>query len=310
MPVSALSALVARQLRPRVAAAVRARVAGEDYLERADRIWRTEGERWFGPDDAIWSVHASSAMFVGGIRALLVQSLHPLAMAGVAGHSGFKGDPWGRLQRTSHYLATTTYATAPDAERAIRTVRAIHRRVRGTAPDARPYAADDPHLLAWVHAAEADSFLTAYQEYSPTPLGPHDADAYVAQIGTVSARLGVLEPPQTVAELDATLAAYRPELAATPAALEAADFLLHHPPLPLAARGPYAALAAGAVALTPQWAREMLGLEPRGPGGLTVRRYAGRLATSVIRWAMDHPAHEQRWQAVRHDGGTAPLLDR
>ena len=272
MSVPTVSSLVTTHLRPRVAAAVRSRVAGQDYLARADRIWRTEGERWFGPDDAIWSVHASSAMFVGGIRALLVQSLHPLAMAGVAGHSGFKGDPWGRLQRTSHYLATTTYATLPDAERAIRTVRAIHRRVRGTAPDGRPYAADDPHLLGWVHAAEADSFLTAYQEYAPNPLSPGDADAYVAQIGTVSARLGVLDPPRTVAGLAAALAAYRPELEATPAALEAADFLLHHPPLPLAARVPYAALAAGAVALTPDWARAMLGLEPSRAGGLTVRR--------------------------------------
>ncbi len=309
MTVPTLRSLVRSQVRPRVARAVRSRVAGRDYLERADKIWGSPGERWFGPTDPIWTVHASSTMFVGGIRALLVQSLHPLAMAGVAGHSGFKGDPWGRLQRTSTYIATTTYAPVPDAERVIRTVRAIHQRVRGTAPDGRPYAADDPHLLAWVHAAEADSFLTAYQEFAPTPLTPDEADAYVEQIGRVSARVGVLDPPRTVAELESALAAYRPELEVTPAALEAADFLLHHPPLPLAARGPYAALAAGAVAITPGWAREMLGL--RRPETL-VRGYraAGLLSTGVIRWAMDHPAHAERWQAVGHGGGSTQFLDR
>ena len=101
-------------------------------------------------------------MFVGGIRALLLQSLHPLAMAGVAGHSGYRGDPWGRLQRTSYFLAVTTFGLASDAQAATRRVRAIHERVTGTAPDGRPYAAPDPRLLTWVHIAEADSFLCAH----------------------------------------------------------------------------------------------------------------------------------------------------
>jgi len=287
--------LLTTLVRPRVQHAFRSRVAGEDYRERADEIWNTVGPRWFGPGDPIWTVHASSSMFVGGIRALLVQSLHPLAMAGVAGHSGYKGDPWGRLQRTSTYLATTTYGTVEDAERAIARVRGIHRRVRGTAPDGRVYAADDPNLLSWVHAAEAESFLTAYQALAPEPLGPADADTYVAQSGSVAARLGVPDPPTTVAGLEGVLAAYRPELEPTPAALEAADFLLHHPPLPLTARGPYAALAAGALALTPGWARELLDL-PTGAGVDRVGLAAGRLVTSVIRWAMDHPSTQGQWE--------------
>ncbi len=290
-------------LRPRVQHAFRSRVAGEDYRERAEQIWHTRGPRWFGPDDPIWWVHASPAMFVGGIRALLVQSLHPLAMAGVAGHSGFKGDPWGRLQRTSTYIATTTYGTIPDAERILARIRGIHRTVTGSAPDGRPYAAQDPHLLAWVHAAEAESFLVAYQELSARPLTPDEADAYVAQIGSVSVRLGVPDPPTTRAGLEATLTAYRPELEPTEAALEAADFLLHDPPLPLAARAPYAALAAGAVALAPPWAREMLGLA-RGPGVERIRLGAGRLVTSVIGWAMDHPSTQGQW---RRDGGTGTV---
>ena len=101
------SARVRRQL----AHALRSRVAGDDAAAKARVIWGAEGERWFTPEDPIWRVHADAAMFPGGIRALLLQSMHPLAMAGVAGHSGFKGDPWGRLQRTSEFLATTTFGT-------------------------------------------------------------------------------------------------------------------------------------------------------------------------------------------------------
>ena len=113
-------------------------------------------------------------MFPGGIAALLLQSLHPSAMAGVAGHSGYKGDPWGRLQRTSHYLAVTTFGTVPDAEEAIAHVRSVHRRVRGKDELGRPYAADDPHLLRWVHVAEIWSFLKAFQAYSGETLNAEE----------------------------------------------------------------------------------------------------------------------------------------
>ena len=92
--------------------ALRSRVAGEDAPERARVIWESEGERWFTPEDPVWRVHADAAMFPGGVTALLLQMLHPMAMAGVAGHSGYRGDPWGRLQRTRHYLASTTVVEA------------------------------------------------------------------------------------------------------------------------------------------------------------------------------------------------------
>ena len=123
-------------------------------------------------------------------------------MLGVSEHSGFRGDPWGRLHRTSRFLATTTYGSIPDAERSIKIVRAIHRRVRGTTPDGEEYRADDPHLLGWIHAAEADSFLATYRYFGRDPLTEEMADAYVAQSGFLSAKLGVIDPPQTAAELD------------------------------------------------------------------------------------------------------------
>ena len=272
--------------RSRLAGALRSRVAGEDAERRANAIWLTEGPRWFTPDDPIWRVHADASMFPAGLRALLLQSLHPLAIAGVAAHSGYKGDPWGRLQRTSEFLATTTYGTVEHAERQIARVRAIHDRVRGTAPDGRPYAASDPHLLRWVHVTEADSFLTAYQRYAAEPLSTEEADRYVAQTGFVNERLGVLDPPQTVAELRSVLESYRPELQSTPEAREAARFLLVHPPLPLAARPGYAALAAGAVAMLPRWARWPLRLPYLPVTERLVGRPIGGAATAVVRWAM------------------------
>ena len=145
-------------VRDRLAGAIFSRVAGPQGPQRRQLI-AAEGERWFAEDRPVRRVHGDSSMFIGGITALLLQSLHPLAMAAVAGHSGYRGDPWGRLQRTSYFLAVTTFGRASDAREAITRIRAIHQQITGTAPDGRPYAASDPHLLTWVHIAEAD--LTA-----------------------------------------------------------------------------------------------------------------------------------------------------
>ena len=294
-----LLAPMADGARRQLAHALRSRVAGSDAQAKAERIWGAEGPRWFTPEDPIWRVHADAAMFPGGIRALLLQSLHPLAMAGVAGHSGYKGDPWGRLQRTSEFLATTTFGTTDHAEEQIARVRSIHDRVRGKAADGRPYSAGDPHLLAWVHATEADSFLTAYQRYAVTPLSDAEADLYVEQSGLVASALGVVDPPTTVAGLRATIEGYRPELESTAAAREAARFLLVHPPLPLAAKPGYAALAAGAVAMLPRWARQPLRLPWLPVTERLVGRPLGGVATSTVRWAMADATDERRRAALR-----------
>jgi uncharacterized protein (DUF2236 family) len=267
-----------------------ARVAGPEGPGRRDRIHRTPGERWFAEDSPVRQVHGDASMFVGGLRALLLQSLHPLAMAGVADHSGFQGDPWGRLQRTSHFLAVTSFGTAADAERMTRAVRAVHARVVGTAPDGRPYAASDPHLLRWVHVAEIDSFLAAHQRYGARPLDQAGRDRYVAESARVAEALGVDDPPRNEAELVAQLEGFRPELAATPAARETARFLLLHPPLPLLARPPYTALSAAAVSLLPRWARRKLLLPYLPLTEAVVVRGAGEAVTRTIRWAMAPPA--------------------
>ena len=266
-----------------------ARVAGPEGARRRDRIHGSEGPRWFAEDSAIRRVHGDASMFVGGIRALLLQSLHPLAMAGVMEHSGFEGDPWGRLQRTSYFLAVTTFGTAADAERMVAAVRAVHEKVVGTAPDGRPYAASDPHLLRWVHVAESDSFLVAHQRYGARPLDQAGRDRYVAETARVAEALGVTGPPRTEAELRVQLRAFRLELAGTPAARQTARFLLLKPPLPLLARGPYIGLAAAAVSLMPVWARRQLRLPYLPVTERTVVRATGVALTRMIRWAMVAP---------------------
>jgi uncharacterized protein (DUF2236 family) len=278
----------ADQVRGRIGAAIFGRVAGPQGPARHQLI-HAEGERWFTEDRPIRRVHGDTAMFVGGIRALLLQSLHPLAMAAVAGHSDFRGDPWGRLQRTSYFLAVTTFGRASDAQQAIARVRAIHQRVTGTAPDGRPYAASDPDLLTWVHIAEADSFLRAHSRFGAHPLDQPERDAYLADLARIGAALGVPEPPRTEAELAARIEEYRPELAATAQAREAARFLLLSPPLPVLARPPYGVLAAAAVSLLPGYARRLLWL-PRLPvTEAAVIRPAAHAMVQAIRWAMTAP---------------------
>lgn len=265
------------------------RVAGPEGAARRERIFGAPGERWFGEDRPIRRVHADASMFVGGLRALLLQSLHPLAMAGVAEHSDYRDDPWGRLQRTSFFLAATTFGPATEAERAVARVRGVHRTVHGVAADGRAYAASDPHLLRWVHVAEVDSFLAAYQRYGADRLSPADCDGYLADTALVAQRLGVPDPPRTTSELAAALSSYRPELVGTPQARAAARYLLLRAPLPLIARGPYGVLGAAAVGLMPAWTRWPLRLPYLPTTEATVGRLAGRGLVTTIRWATQPP---------------------
>jgi uncharacterized protein (DUF2236 family) len=272
-------------LQRRLGEALFAKVAGPEGPANRARF-ATTGPRWFAPDRPIRRVHGDAAMFVGGLRALLLQSLHPRAMIAVAQHSDYRNDPWGRLQRTSTFLAATTFGVADDAQRAVDQVRRVHQYVTGIDADGEPYRADDPHLLRWVHAAETDSFLRCHQRYGVQPLDADERDGYVADTARIALALGVPDPPRTQRELAEALAAYRPELRAIPEALEAARFLVRNPPLPLLARGPYGLLAAAAIAALPAWERRELRL-PRLPVGESVLiPPAGHAIVSAVRWAM------------------------
>jgi len=288
--------LVLGSTRAWLAEQIRSRVVGDDPATKNAGIFDTPGPRLFAPGSPIRAVHGDAALFIGGLRALLFQSLHPLAMAGVAAHSDYRADPWGRLQRTADFVAATTFGTIDTAERAISIVRHVHERVVGVAPDGTPYAANDPHLLHWVHLAEADSFLRAHQRYGRQRLSPIEQDRYLAESAVIARKLGVEDPPLTVPMLRRQLAEFRPELRGTREAREAARFLLLEPPLPLTARPAYLALAAAAVALLPAWTRWPLRLPflPLSERLLVVP--AGEVVTGVIRWSLspDRPARADR----------------
>lgn len=273
--------------RRRAGLVVRSRIAGDDAAERRQRIWHSEGERWDSPGDAIYSVHGDASMFAGGLTALLLQSLHPLAMAGVADHSDYRGDPWGRLQRTSQFIATTTFGTVPDATQLIRTINGVHRAVVGTDYRGRPYDARDPHLLRWVHVAEIWSFLECHRLYGRTAMSAERRDEYVRQASRTGIMLGAKCVPMTVAELDAALEEYRPELEASPAALDARHFLLNEPPVGWTDKPAYAMLREGAVAALPPWARRTLGLADGPLGSRAVALHLGRTGVSTLRWVLD-----------------------
>jgi len=276
-------------IREKLGHALFLKVAGPDGAMHRDRIHGTPGPRWFEPGSPIARVHGDAAMFVGGLRAVLLQTLHPAAMRAVADHSGYRGDMWGRLARTSRFLAVTTFGTAEDAQQAVDIVRSIHVRVTGTMDDGTPYRADDPHLLMWVHIAEIDSFLVAHQAYGAAPLDQAGRDEYVAQTAEIARRLGVIEPPTTEAGLAEVMASYRPELRVTPQAREAVSYLVWHPALPIPARPAYGVLVAAAVGLMPAWTRRPLRLPWLPVSGPVVTRTLGTLATATIRWALTPP---------------------
>lgn len=216
---------------------------------------------YFDPGSAVWSVHSSMTPTVGGIRALLLQALHPGAMAGVYAHSDFREDPLGRLANTIRWIFTVTYGSTDAAQSASGWVRRLHEKVTGTYVDAagveRSYAANDPHLLRWVHLAFTDAFLSAHREYGlKFPGGP---DEYVKEWAIAGELMGVTAPPRSVAELRDQLSAYDGELASSHQVQDALAYI-KRPPLPRSQRLGYRILFAGAVAtLTPRH-RELLGL--------------------------------------------------
>jgi uncharacterized protein (DUF2236 family) len=238
----------------------------------------------FGPDSVTWRVHADFSMLVGGIRALIMQSLHPLAMAGVAQHSNYRTDPLGRLRRTAAFVATTTYGSTAEADAAIARVRSIHDRVQGVAADGRLYSANDPALLAWVHHVEVQSFLLAYQRIGPG-LSRQDADRYVREMAGLGARLGVRDSVTTASELHAWVRDV-PDQRVTADARAAARFLVVAP-LPLAARAPYAVLLAAAISLVPIRQRLALGLLLPGPiTGRLACEPAARALVGALGWSL------------------------
>ncbi|HYK31237.1 MAG TPA: oxygenase MpaB family protein, partial [Streptosporangiaceae bacterium] len=214
---------------------------------------------FFGPASVTWRSGADLSGIVAGLRALLVQALHPLAMAGVDQHSNWREDPVGRLAATSGYLATVSFGEKAAAERVAARVRKIHQHVKGVDDvTGRPYAASDPALLLWIHAALVDSTLVARNQFG-SPFSAADADAYVGEMVVAAELVGVPRDlvPSTVAQLDAYIESVGPELACTPAAKEAMVYLLDPVGLDPDIAEIWQDIRDGVVAALPDWAAEM-----------------------------------------------------
>jgi uncharacterized protein (DUF2236 family) len=206
-------------------------------------------------------------MALAGLRALLLQAVHPLAMAGVAQHSDFRGDPWGRLFRTAEYVAVVTYGTTDEATRAAAKVRGIHRRLRGVEPESgTPYRVDDPELLRWVHCVEVESFLSTAVRCG-LRLSADERDRYYREQVTAAELIGLdaRDVPSSAAQLATYFDDVRPALRVTAEARRAAAFVLW-PPMPALvqlgtpARPAWVALATAAAAMLPRWARRLYAL--------------------------------------------------
>jgi uncharacterized protein (DUF2236 family) len=274
---------IANRLRARLIGQVRAVFNDQNKGEKP--VQRKPDESLFGPRSVVWRVHGDvTTMMVGGVTALLLQMLHPAVLAGVWDHSTFRGDMLGRLRRTARFIAVTTYGSAAEAQEMIDKVRDVHTRVKGVLPDGTAYAADDPHLLAWVHVTEAVSFLDAWIRYAEPNMSRADQDAYFADFARIAEALGTLDVPRSRAEADALIARMRPELFVDDRTREVARMVLDQP-APNLAVAPVQALTFGAaVDLLPAWARAMHGLS--GPGLATPAvRIGTRGVAGTLRWA-------------------------
>jgi len=214
----------------------------------------------FGPHSATWRVHSDfPGMLAGGLAALTLQTLHPLALAGVWDHSNFRGDLLGRLRRTTAFVGGTTYAPRAQAEALIEHVRQIHAHITGHGEDGRPYSADDPDLLTWVHVSEACCFLQGYRRYSHIAMPAGAADRYYDEVRRIAETLGARDVPASEREVIEYFRRIQPELAFTERSRVVLGLLGQvRLPVPAASLSRDLFLLAGH-ALLPDWAVRMLG---------------------------------------------------
>ena len=255
------------------------------------------------PDGASWAVHGSLTTLVGGVRALMLQSLHPAAVTGVAEHSSFEDDTVGRLRRTTRWLVVTTFGDVATATRAASGVRRMHERVAGTFDAGliggedgtrTAYSASDPELLRWVHDAFTDSFLNAHLALGGQAI-PGGPDAYVAEWAASAELLGATGLPATRAELSAQLDEFRalPGYGQAPATREVAHFL-RAPALPVAFRAPYRVLAAAAAATLDERDAALLGLRRN-----TMAVPTARAMLHALVWALSATSPAERAARIR-----------
>jgi uncharacterized protein (DUF2236 family) len=243
--------------------------------------WEDDG--FFGPASVTWRLAADLSGPVAGLRSVLMQALHPLAMAGVDQHSDWRRDPVARLAATMAYTGTVTYGDRAGASRAARRVRAVHEHVRGIdTVTGRRYAAGDPALLLWVHAALVDSVLAASRLFG-TPLADADADRYVSEMTVAAELVGAPREivPSSVSLLEDYIAGIRPELRPTAAAAEAMSYMLDPAGMGEEIAELWQDIRDAAIAALPDWARDMYGY-PAPPAMTAERRTEIRQTLGVF----------------------------
>ncbi len=226
------------------------------------------------------------SMMIGGLASLFFEMLHPHTMAGVAQHSRYKEDALGRVLQTANFIGSTTYGSKPNAYAAIERVLAIHQRVRGVADDGVPYYANDPHLLRWVHCAGTSMFLASYQRFGALTISPADADRYVAEVATTARALGTEDPPSTVAQLNAAIDTFRPELRLSADGAIARDFVARGVLVGVHQRLAYRLIVDAAYSLMEPWARDLLGVPTKPVLDRLVVRPAASVLSSAVRLAV------------------------
>lgn len=262
---------------------------------------------YFAEDGAAWTAHASMSTLVAGIRALLLQALHPGAMAGVHDWSSYRGDPLGRLAGTVRWVVCVTYGSTEQAQRETARVARFHARVEGEyldgRGDERTYSAADPGLADWVHLAFTDAFLTCQQTWGPRGRGariPGGPDAYVAEWATAGRLMRVADPPTTAAELRSRIDGYRArgELRGDERVHDVVTFL-RRPPMGGAAGVGYRLLFEAAVATLPRPYRRLLGVRRSVLPVVTATRFVLSIAGRALASGDGQPAHAWARQRLR-----------
>jgi uncharacterized protein (DUF2236 family) len=248
----------------------------------------------FGPDAPCWIVHGElGPMLYGGFASLMLQTLHPRAMAGVAQHSNYRNDPTGRLVRTARFVAGTTYGPMPFVEQLFAEVMGVHAHVHGSTNEGQPYSAYDPDLVTWVHITEVRQFLRSYLRYGPQHISREQQERYYREIAVIPFRLGATKVPQSIAEVEEYFSSMQPTLRATPEAIDAVRFLRkttlstgQSRLSSLANRISHAIVVGAAIDLLPDYARRELGLHRFSHLKAPPRRISADLLGRVLRWAL------------------------
>lgn len=262
--------------------------------DRGERPVVRSNDALYPPTSVIWRVHGDvTTMMIGGVTALLLQMLHPAALAGVWDHSTFRDDMLGRLRRTARFIALTTYGSKEQAVASIDKVREVHEHVRGVLGDGTPYSASDPRLLAWVHVCEASGFLDAWMAFGEPHMSVADQDTYFAEAARIAIALGADPVPQSRAEAEELIASFRPKLTSNDRTRSVARMVLRQPAPSLTLLPVQAVLMQAAVEILPHWAKAMHRLQAPPFAGVLSRTGAFTIATG-LRWAFRPPRAKRR----------------